>query len=126
MILIAHYGLVILLSLFLVFHLCILLKVIPYSIVWGGRLKTDTEMYRFETVSILINLVFLLIALAQSPFLIIDLPNTVLTILLWVLAALFLFNTFGNALSKNKLEQIIFTPITVLLTIFSVISAVSN
>ena len=41
-----------------VFHLGILLKIIPYEITWGGRLKDDAEMYVFETISILINFIF--------------------------------------------------------------------
>ncbi|MFM8834026.1 MAG: hypothetical protein ACKOEV_10420, partial [Cytophagales bacterium] len=43
----------------LVFHLLIVIKVIPYAITWGGRLKTDSEMYLFETVSIGMNLFFI-------------------------------------------------------------------
>lgn len=58
MLIIAQYGLLIILSIFLVFHCLILCKIIPYNILWGGRLKSDIEMYRFETVSILINCFF--------------------------------------------------------------------
>ncbi|HMP30508.1 MAG TPA: hypothetical protein PKD85_12965 [Saprospiraceae bacterium] len=42
-------------SLASVFHILILLKVIPYDITWGGRLKTDQDMYVFEAFSILVN-----------------------------------------------------------------------
>ena len=27
------------------FHLTILIKIIPYEITWGGKLKNDAEMY---------------------------------------------------------------------------------
>jgi len=43
-----------------IFHLLILVRVIPYEITWGGRLKTVEEMYVFETISILINSFFIL------------------------------------------------------------------
>lgn len=122
----AQYGLIIILSVFLVFHFLIVLKIIPYSIVWGGRLKSDKKMYRFETVSISINLFFLLIILIQSSFLAIYFPRKIMTIILWIMTALFLLNTFGNAISKNKIEQRLFTPITILLTIFSLILALTN
>ena len=122
----AQYGVIIMLSVFLVFHFLIVLKIIPYSIVWGGRLKSDKEMYRFETVSISINLFFLLIILVQSSFLAIDFPRKIMTIILWSMAALFLFNTFGNAISKNRIEQRLLTPITILLTLFSLILALAN
>ena len=126
MITIVQYGLLIILSLLLVFYICILLKFIPYNVVWGGRLKSDTEMYRFEIVSILINLFFLFSILVQSNFLTINFPKKIMTIILWIMTALFLFNTFGNAISKNKIEQRVFTPITFILAILSLILAFTN
>ena len=44
-----------LLFLIVLFHFCIIFKIIPYNIAWGGRLQNDSEMYFFETISILIN-----------------------------------------------------------------------
>lgn len=122
----AQYGLLVVLSLFLVLHICVLLKFIPYNIIWGGRLKSDTEMYRFEAISILINLFFLFIILVQSEFVAIAFPKIIMTVLLWVMTILFLFNTFGNIMSKNKIEQRLFTPVTIILTIFSFILAWTN
>jgi hypothetical protein len=126
MISMAQLGLLILLSLFLVLHFIILLKLIPYNLVWGGRLKSDKEMYRFEIFSILINSLFVFIILMQGGFLIIDIPKKIITFALWLMTGLFLLNTLGNVTSKNKLEQRLFTPITILLAIFSLILALSN
>jgi hypothetical protein len=122
----AQYGLLIVLSLFLILHICVLLKFIPYNIVWGGRLKSDTEMYRFEAISILMNLFFLFVISVQSGFLVIGFPKIIMTVLLWAMTIMFLFNTFGNIMSKNKIEQRLFTPITIILTIFSLILAWAN
>jgi hypothetical protein len=126
MIPIAQLGLLILLSLFLLLHLTILLKIIPYNIIWGGRLKTDKEMYRFEIFSILINSLFVIGVLVQADFLAIDIPKKIITYLLWLMTGLFLLNTLGNAISKNKLEQRLFTPATILLAIFSLVLALSD
>ena len=126
MISMAQWGLIILLSLFLVLHFTILLKLIPYNLVWGGRLKSDKEMYRFEFFSILINSLFVIVILVQGNFLTIDIPKKIITYALWLMTGLFLLNTLGNITSKNKLEQRLFTPITILLTIFSLILALSN
>lgn len=123
---IAQWGLLFLLSLFLVLHFAILLKLIPYNVVWGGRLKSNKEMYRFEFFSILINALFVIIILAQGTFLMIDIPKKIITYALWLMTGLFLLNTLGNVTSKNKLEQRLFAPITILLTIFSLILALSN
>lgn len=122
----AQYLLLLVLSFFLVLHFLILLKFIPYNIVWGGRLKSDAEMYRFELVSIVINLFFLFIILVQSSIITVDFPKKTITILLWFMTALFASNTLGNIKSKSKIEQIYFTPITIILTICSLILALTN
>lgn len=126
MISIAQLGLLVLLSLLLILHFIILLKLIPYSFVWGGRIKSDKEMYRFEIVSILVNLLFVLVILMQAGFLAVDVPKKIITYILWLMTGLFLLNTLGNAISKNKIEQRLFTPITILMTIFSLILALLN
>lgn len=122
----AQYGIIIILSVFLALHVLILLKIIPYNVVWGGRLKSDKEMYRFEIVSIVLNLFFLFIILVQASMLAIDFPKKTMTIILWSMTALFVLNTSGNVISKNKIEQKLFTPITIILTIFSLILALTN
>jgi hypothetical protein len=122
----AQLGLLIILSLFLLLHFAILLKIIPYKLVWGGRLKSYKDMYRFEIFSILMNAVFLFVVLIQAGTLTVDLPKRVISYALWLMAGLFLLNTVGNVISKNKLEQRLFTPVTMALTIFSVILALSN
>ena len=122
----AQFGLLILLFLFLLLHFLILIKIIPYNLVWGGRLKTDKEMYRFEIFSILINSLFLIVILVQANILRIDVPGKIVTYALWLMTGLFLLNTLGNAISKNKLEQRLFTPVTILLAIFSCILALAN
>ena len=38
------------------FHFAILTHLIPYETTLGGRLKSDAEMYAFESTSILANL----------------------------------------------------------------------
>lgn len=83
-------------------------------------------MYRFETFSIIINSLFVMVVLVQANFLAIEVPKKIITYILWLMAGLFLLNTLGNAISKNKLEQRLFTPVTILLAIFSIFLALSN
>src|SRR4051812_11173489 len=96
---IAQVGLLSLLSLLLILHLVILSKIIPYKLVWGGRLKSDKEMYRFEIFSIVINSLFVLVVLIQAGLLTIEVPRKLINYALWLMAVLFLLNTFGNAIS---------------------------
>lgn len=122
----AQFRLLILLSLLLLLHFIILLKIIPYNLIWGGRLKSNNEMYRFEFFSVLINSLFIIVILTQADFIKINIPNKIITYVLWFMTGLFLLNTPGNAVSKNKIERLLFTPITILLAIFSLILVLSN
>jgi hypothetical protein len=123
---IAQTGLLILLSLFLLLHFLILIKIIPYSVVWGGRLTSKRGMYRFEIFSILVNALFLIVVLVQARYMAIPISDKIVTYALWLMAALFLLNTLGNAVSKNKVEQSLFTPLTILLAMFSILLALSS
>ncbi len=89
----------------LAFHLLILLKIIPYEITWGGKLKNDSEMYVFELFSITINS-FLLYVLSQKGNFIKPLfsPKT-LTLILWVFFGVFALNTLGNLFAETTFEK---------------------
>lgn len=106
-----------LLSVIIVYHLLIITQVVPYEATWGGRLKTEQEMYRFESVSILLNLVIAFVVIIKGGYIKRFVPGKFITVLLWLIAVLFAFNTIGNIASVNKLEAIIFTPITLLFTV---------
>ncbi|MFS4492187.1 hypothetical protein [Maribacter sp. 2308TA10-17] len=101
----------------ILFHLCILLKVIPYEITWGGRLTNDTEMYIFETFSIGLNLILGLAVLIKGklikPFLSIKVVNVVL----WIFLVLFVLNTVGNLFAKTNFEKA-FSILTLALSVF--------
>ncbi len=94
-----------LISMVTVFHLLIVLKVIPYKIAWGGRLQNDREMYLFEAVSILINLFFGVIVLMKGHFIKFRFTEKVLNVILWVFFFLFLLNTVGNLFAETVFEK---------------------
>ena len=123
---IAQFGSLIIYTLSIFFHLLVLIKIIPYKMVWGGRLKSYNDMYKFEAISLIVNLLFLFILLVKSNYLAISIPNNILTYTFWGMALLFLLNTAGNLVSKNKIEKMVFTPITVLLALFSIVLAMSR
>lgn len=88
-----------------VFHFCILLKIIPYNIAWGGRLTNDTEMYIFETVSILVNLFLCWILLMKGEFVRFRFSPKIVRIILWLFCILFILNTVGNIFAKTNFEK---------------------
>jgi len=94
-----------LLGVVILFHLCILLKIIPYEITWGGKLTNDTEMYVFESISILINLFLCFILLIKGNYLSEIIPMKVVHIVLWIFFVLFGLNTIGNLLANTNFEK---------------------
>ncbi len=109
--------LIVLFSVTIVFHLLILVKVIPYAIAWGGRLKNDNEMFVFETVSIVLNSLFLFVGINKHKHMKLGKSNKFVTIMLWIMFALFALNSIGNLFSINSFEKIVFTPVTIVLSI---------
>ncbi len=109
-------GLILIFSLTIVFHLLVLMKVIPYTIVWGGKLKSDAAMYKFEFVSLAIVVLFLMVMLVKSQILRWRIPLFTVDLALWTMLAMFMINAFANLLADSFLEKIIFTPITLLLS----------
>ena len=101
-----------------VFHLLVLLGVIPFNIVWGGRLENADQMYIFESFSLTINLAVLWIVGMRVNYIPTIISNKVITAFLWLLVILFSLNTVGNLFSLNSLEAILFTPVTFVAAIF--------
>ena len=89
----------------ILFHICIILKIIPYDITWGGRLTNDAEMYVFETISILINVFLSWVLLIKGNLVKFKLSNKVVNGILWIFFAIFILNTIGNLFAKTFFEK---------------------
>jgi hypothetical protein len=89
----------------ILFHICIILKIIPYDITWGGRLTNDAEMYVFETISILINVLLSWVLLMKGNLVKFKLSNKVVNGILWIFFAIFILNTIGNIFAKTFFEK---------------------
>ena len=94
-----------LLTAVILFHICIIAKIIPYDIAWGGRLTNDTEMYVFETISIFINVFLTWILLMEGNFIKFKFSSKTIHIILWVFFGLFVLNTIGNIFAKTNFEK---------------------
>lgn len=89
----------------ILFHLCIITKIIPYDITWGGRLTNDTEMYVFETISILINVFLSWVISMKGNFIKYKFSNKAVNIILWIFFSIFILNTIGNIFAKTFFEK---------------------
>ncbi len=106
-----------LLSLVTAFHIGIILKLIPYDIAWGGRLKSDQEMFVFETISILINLLLISVLFIKAGYLKVKVNKKVINAVLWIFFFLFILNTVGNILAKTTFEKM-FAVLTLISAVF--------
>ena len=95
-----------LLSIVIFLHLLVMLKIISYKIAWGGRLQNDEQMYMFETLSIIINLLLGLILLMKGRYIQYQFKEKTLNILLWIFLMLFILNTVGNLFSETNFEKL--------------------
>ncbi|TGK32742.1 hypothetical protein EHQ12_12445 [Leptospira gomenensis] len=115
--------LILLFAAVILFHCCVVFGLVPYSIVWGGRLRTIREMYIFELISISLNISFIYIVLIRRGTLHKNLTPKFGRLALLILSVLFSFNTAGNLLAVDSLETILFTPITFLLALLCLLLA---
>ncbi len=87
--------------------------------VWGGRIKNQEQMISFEITSILINIIMLAVVAIYAGYLNLKINPKIIKVALWIMVVIFLLNTIGNLFSNNEMEKMIFTPLTLLLAIFS-------
>ncbi len=92
----------------LLFHFSILIKLIPYELTWGGKLKNDAEMYVFELLSIAINTFFIFVLMQKGNLIKHYFNYKAIAIILWVFFSLFLLNTLGNLFGKPIFEKFFF------------------
>ncbi len=116
---IAANGLLIILTLIILFHILVLVRIIPFHIVWGGRLKDVSQMVVFETLSIGINILMLAVVGVHGGLVKTNIHPRFIKIALWIMGSLFLINTLGNLVAISPLERLVFTPLTLLLSIGS-------
>jgi hypothetical protein len=103
----------------IVFHLLVIAGIIPYAMVWGGRIQSQEQMIPFEITSIMINVIMMAVVAVYAHYLNVKVNPKIIKVALWIMFGIFFLNTIGNLFSKNEWEKIIFTPITLLLAIFS-------
>jgi len=101
----SYKALIASISLFILFHIGILTKLIPYENTWGGQLENEAQMYVFETISILINAMLITILVLKANYVKNSLSPKLLNGILRAFQVLFTLNTVGNLFAKTYLEM---------------------
>ncbi|MEO6812451.1 MAG: hypothetical protein ABI172_00870 [Ginsengibacter sp.] len=101
-----------LLTALLIFHTLVLTGIIPYAIVWAGKIKSAEDMWTMELVSICVNSFAILILLLKAEYIQNKIPVKILNAVIWLLVLLFSLNTIGNLFAESQFELYFFTPLT--------------
>ena len=94
---------------------------------WGGRQSQLTPSLRIASLVTVVLLGAFIYVIRYRGGLVGVMPIPLfIKVLSWIITAFMAFNTLGNIASLSKMEKLIFTPITVLLTLACLIISVSN
>lgn len=122
----AIYGATLLLCATVLLHLLLLFGLLPQTIVWGGHVAADARFFVAEIFSILLNVVFLAVVFSVAGWLRLPFNHHKLKVILYGMGVLFLLNTAGNLLAAHPVERWLFTPVTILLSLFCFRMALST
>jgi hypothetical protein len=89
----------------------------PYDFVWGGRLKSEADLIIFESISIVVQLLFITIVAVKAGYVFKGKFKKTVNVGTWVMFGLMVLNTIGNLASVSGLETMVMTPITCLLAL---------
>jgi hypothetical protein len=106
------------LGLLFIFHILVLLKIIPADVVWGGQIKgVPANLVTLETVALLVTAVFILIVATKVGYVQAGKLSGAINVGVWLIFAYLLLNTLGNLASGISLEKLLFAPITIILAL---------
>jgi hypothetical protein len=105
--------LLVLFGILVVFHILILLDLLPSGMVWGGQAGNSPNSLRtLEIVSLALTILFASVVAVKVGWVKVGRSAKAVNIFLWIIFAYLLLNTAGNLASSSLAEKLIFTPLT--------------
>ena len=103
-----------------IFHVLVLVGVIPSDFIWGGQIDgAEGNLFTMEIISLAVTIFFIFITYVKIKSLTSGKYVKLINILVWVIFAYMILNTLGNLASGVTTEKLIFTPISLLIAFFS-------
>ncbi len=101
-----------------IFHILVILGLIPADIVWGGQVKdAQANLVLLETIALLVTLLFIFIVAVKTGYIKMDRLRGVINAGIWLIFIFMILNTLGNIASAASFENLVFAPITVILAL---------
>jgi len=102
----------------MLFHLLVVLKVLPGDIVWGGTMD-ENSVITYEIIAIIITGVLLFFATVKAGYINNNIIKKIANVFIWLMVVYFAFMIFGNLTANTLTEKVIFIPLSVLMLISS-------
>ncbi len=107
--------LIVIFGVLVIFHVLMLLQLLPPNMVWGGQAAGSPASLRtLEVISLIITILFTLVVAAKAGFIQAAGWVKVVNVLLWLIFVYLLLNTLGNLASGSSLERAIFAPLSII------------
>ena len=111
--------------LLVVFHVLVLLRIIPKEVVWGGNINDKPEnLILMEIIALAVTLVFIFIIAAKTyrhlKF------RRLANIGTWIIFVYLVINTLGNFTSKHFFENTILAFLTLIMSFFALRLAIEK
>jgi hypothetical protein len=101
-----------------IFHLLVLLGLLPADIVWGGRAgDSSPNIFILELAGLIVTLLFAAVVAAKAGYVEAPISSRAIGIGMWVVFGYFLLNIVGNLSSVSTMERALFTPLSVILAL---------
>jgi hypothetical protein len=104
-------------ALALIMHVLILLDILPHDFVWGGQLKSEGDLIVFESISIVVQILFIFIIAVKAGYVFKGKFKRMVNVGTWVMFGVMVINTIGNLASSSHLETLVMTPLTITLAL---------
>jgi hypothetical protein len=110
-----------------VFHVLMLLGVLPPEIAWGGRgNRSPQTLVMLEAVGLIVTVVFAGVAAAKVGYISSRPAGRAIAVATWIMFGYFALNVVANLASTSSLERAIFTPVSIVLALSALRLAVSR
>lgn len=107
------------LGLMIVFHLLVILKIVPATWVWGNKIPPESVL-PLELIAIVITFSFGLFLQIKMRYVKMEQRNIAVNVVLWIIAAFLTFNAIANVISEVTVENVIFAPLALLMAILTI------
>lgn len=111
------------LGLMILFHLLVILRIIPATMVWGNQFPEESIL-PLELIAIVFTFSFGLFLQIKMRYVKMEQKKKVVNIFLWIIAAFLFFNAIANLISEVRVENFIFSPLAILMALLTIRIAV--